>query len=366
MKLRLFFLAILGIASLPFAVQKSWTCSVPVFRYALERWKPDAYKAILIHKGALSPADESLFRQLETTGAETQLNLRMRSVDTTAFSEKEIKDLLKGPLPSKLPALAIWHPNQMGKTAPVWTLAWSSTTVKELTDSPKRREMTESLIRGESSIVWIFVPSGNQEKDQKAMTLIGQQLDLATTALSKIAFYSQSGMNGKKLPLGFPITTISRTDPEERFFLDMLMHSESDLYEHKDEPMVFPVFGRGRALGCLFGKYITEKKIQQTISFLAGACSCEVKDLNPGKDLLLAAIWDRVVMGELYTDDDATIPELTGVMPGSPSPAKQSPTAPYKSEKKSSILLAYGITLGSVFVVVIGAGLILNRRRKRE
>jgi hypothetical protein len=43
-KIRSLLLAALGICMIQFAI----SCSVPVFRYALGRWKPDAYKAIYI------------------------------------------------------------------------------------------------------------------------------------------------------------------------------------------------------------------------------------------------------------------------------------------------------------------------------
>jgi hypothetical protein len=74
----------------------------------------------------------------------------------------------------------------------------------------------------------------------------------------------------------------------------MLIHSESDLAE-RTEPMVFPVYGRGRALWGLIGPGITASNIRDSASFLVGACSCEVKEQNPGFDLLLAADWDELL-----------------------------------------------------------------------
>jgi hypothetical protein len=34
-----------------------FACSVPVFRYALERWQPSKYELVVFHKGPLRPAD---------------------------------------------------------------------------------------------------------------------------------------------------------------------------------------------------------------------------------------------------------------------------------------------------------------------
>lgn len=58
--------------------------------------------------------------------------------------------------------------------------------------------------------------------------------------------------------------------------------------------MAFPVFGRGRILEPLIGKGIHEGNVLEHSTYLCGACSCEVKDQNPGIDLLMAANWDPV------------------------------------------------------------------------
>jgi hypothetical protein len=237
--------------------------------------------------------------------------------------------------------------------------------VKALSGSPKRKQLAESLINGDS-VVWIFVPSGDSAKDVQAKALIQKQLELSLQTVSKMPFFIQQGSKQKRLTYGFPILTISRKDPEERFFLDMLLSSESDLREYKDEPMVFPVFGRGRLLGCLFGEYITEEKIRGVIAYLAGYCSCEVKAQNPGVDLLISALWDRVVMGELYSDDSEPLPELTGVMPDKQGLGETKASKPAPAKKHTSFFTVYGITLGAAAVVVIFAGLILSHRRKEK
>ncbi len=369
----------IGFCTVQFAAREAESCSAPVFRYALERWKPDPYKGVFIHRGEISDRDQALLQQLEevSLNPDYPLNLRVRAVDVDSFSEERLRELLKGPIPEKLPLLAIWYPDQMGKTEPLWMLKLTPAVLRALTHSPKRKELAESLINGES-VVWIFIPSGNPSKDGRAKALIRNELDLALSALAKTPFYVLSAAGQKTLSYGFPILTVSRTDPEERFFLDLLLNSESDLHEYEDEPMVFPIFGRGRVLGCLFGEYITKKNIQDAVSFLAGSCSCEVKSLNPGKDLLMAALWDRVVLGGLFVEDDTELPELTGVMPETPDPvekttlesaekmAEEVPASPDNTPEGTNLLKVCGITIGSVAVVVVFAGLILAHRRKED
>jgi hypothetical protein len=392
-KLKYLVLVLLGVFVVQFAAREAGSCSAPVFRYALERWKPDPYKGILIHRGEMTDKEQAMLQQLESAGSldsDYPLNLQVRDVNTETFSEERLMGILKGPIPEKLPVLAIWYPEQMGKSAPLWMLEPTPAVVKALINSPKRRQLTEGLITGDS-IVWVFVPSGNSKKDEKARTLIRQESDLALSSLAKMPFFIMAGSKQVKLTYGFPILTVSRTDPEERFFLDMLLNSESDLHEYKDEPMVFPVFGRGRMLGCLFGEYITEKNIQDVVSFLAASCSCDVKALNPGTDLLLAALWDRVVMAGLLVEDDTPLPELTGVMPETPvaaaktiavsnktdaalasivpvdpDPVEATVAVAEKPRKETRIYKIYGITLGSVALVVVFASLIMIHRRKEN
>jgi hypothetical protein len=107
----------------------------------------------------------------------------------------------------------------------------------------------------------------------------------------------------------------------------MLMNSEADLAE-LNEPLVFPVFGRGRSLLPLVGAGITPENIRGSARFLAGACSCQVKEQNPGFDLLVAANWNELIpwaKSPVSTGDRLSKPpELLPIAPGTaakPAPA---------------------------------------------
>ncbi len=75
----------------------------------------------------------------------------------------------------------------------------------------------------------------------------------------------------------------------------------------KDEPLVAPVFGRGRALEVIPAKQLNASLIEDLTMFLCGACSCQVKERNPGFDLLLSTDWNR----ELFGEDGETPPTVT-------------------------------------------------------
>jgi hypothetical protein len=406
-KFKHFLLILAGFLAILPAVRELYSCSVPVFRYALERWRPDPYKGIYIHKGEIPPQDRALLDQLKEASSydESPLNLIIREVDVNTFSKEKLEEVLQGPLTDSLPVLKIWYPNQMGKKPPVWSEKLTPSLARSLVQSPKRKQLAERLIKGDS-VIFVFIPSGNKKKDDQAMSLIRQELDKSLTGFKRTPFSVLSGGARKLLAYEFPILTLSRDDPGERIFLDMLLKSESDLHEYADEPMVFPVFGRGRLLGCLFGEYITEKHLQEVTMFLAGACSCEVKDLNPGTDLLVAAPWDLVVMDAFV--EDIPLPELTGVLPAnkiasaeveaspevdavearpaeepdpqapalvktalaasvvSPATDIQAPVPAAGKKADKSVLKIYGITLSSVLAVVVFAGLVLNYRRRKN
>jgi hypothetical protein len=358
------------LCSLSIFIQYAYACSVPVFRYALERWKPDAYKGIFIYRGEISEQEKALLARLtDAAGVDAPLNLIIKPVNSDTFSKEKLTGFLKGPVPDKLPLLTIWYPGQMGKSPPFLRETLTPSLVNKLVQSPKRQEVAESLIKG-ASVIWVFIPSGNPKKDDSALNLIRQELDLALKKYERNPFTILEGSKRKRLTYGFPIITLSRDDPAEYILIKTLMQSESDLYEHTDEPMVFPVFGRGRLLGCLFGEYITKKHIDEATFFLSGACSCEVKDLNPGVDLLMAAPWDYVVMNSFIEDEP--LPELTGVLPdfddakvtvtsfGEDSKPEETVT----HEDDTNLLMISGITIAGFILLVIISSVVIHQRRK--
>jgi len=290
-------------------------CAVPVFRYALERWAPDAYEAVIIRRGPLADNDPACLL-LKGDQAEL-LNLRISTVDLETSAQGDIKELLGGAIPETLPALAVWYPRQKGRAAPFWTGQFTPAAVEALIQSPKRQEMARRLTAGQTA-VWIFVESGNSEKDKAAMQLINQELAAATKELQETAPELAEEMDIPKLSYEFSTLTISRSDPKEQMLLEMLLKSEPDLEDYSDKPIVFPVFGRGRVLFALVGEGINAENLREAVAFITGPCGCEIKMLNPGVDLLMAVNWDAAVMQfyqEFYETAEETLPELTGVFP---------------------------------------------------
>ena len=290
-------------------------CAVPVFRYALERWAPDAYDMVIIHRGQLADDNPA---SLLLKGDEAEfLNLRISTMDLETSAENEVTSLLGGAIPETLPALAIWYPMQKGRAAPFWTGEFTPAAVKALIQSPKRLQLAQRLTDGQTA-VWVVVESGNAAKDKAVMQMLEQQLATATKELKEMTPEPAEDLDMPGLSYEFSTLAISRSDPQEKMLLEMLLKSEPDLGDYADEPIVFPVFGRGRALYALASEGINADTIRETVAFLTGPCGCEIKMLNPGVDLLMSVNWDAAVMQfyqEFYETAEETLPELTGVFP---------------------------------------------------
>ncbi len=128
------------------------------------------------------------------------------------------------------------------------------------------------------------------------------------------------------------------------------------------EPLLFPIFGRGRVLDGLIANGINADNLKDAGQFLCGPCSCQVKRLNPGMDLLIAADWDAVL-----TDPDAIEPEPPHMREQSvPLPAQKkelTPEKPMETGTGANLPLLIASIVGAILVVVTG-GLTLRVLRK--
>lgn len=305
------------IASLLFGTFSALPCSVPVFRYALERWSPDAYGVVLFHKGSLTGEQAQWLEKmdLDKMPPEKFVNLMIKTVDLEANPEAEALNLWKEQATETLPWMILYYPWTSRIQGPVWSGPFNGDNVKLLVDSPARREIARRLLKGESA-VWAFLESGEKKKDAAAAELLERRLRHLEANLQLPEINPRDVIDGlisideSSLKIAFSTVHLSRADPAEDIFIRMLLGSEDDLREYAKEPIVFPIFGRGRALYALAGQGIAEDIIDQAGLFLTGSCSCEVKEQNPGIDLVMSVHWDRLVQQRL--DIDRELPPLAG------------------------------------------------------
>lgn len=307
-----------------------WACQVPVFRYALERWHADRYRIIVLHDEPLSSEQNQALKPLRKVsqgGTEgSAIELQVISLDQP--SAAPYRSVWKRYANGK-PCMLVYYPvaNAVSQQAPFFVTNVSSESVATIVDSPLRQKITERLASGDSA-VWIFVPCGRTKDDQTAYERLKKQLaadtkwlELPTATELEV---KEEVLAKAKIPLriGFSVLTLKRSDAKERFLLQALLRSEDDLVDFQ-EPLAFPVFGQGRVLYCLVGEGIAPQTIRTASSFIAGPCSCQVKNQNPGFDLLLQANW-KTKLGEVLIsdpiakpDDDVSEPTLLTIPPGS-------------------------------------------------
>ena len=278
-----------------------WACAVPVFQYALAYWSADLYEVIIFHKGALPPAEQVVMDKLKGASwdAEIRSNIAVRTVDLAESPGVIMQKLWESQTNSELPWMVVKYPRISGITEDIWAGPLTNANVESLLDSPIRKEVASRILKGEAG-VWVFLESGNQQEDNAAFSLLESQLMKMSEELRIIPpAGSVEGFDEADLRVTFSMIRLSRDDPDEKVLLQMLLNSEWDL-KTLPKPMAFPVFGRGRALYALVGDGIRENNIQIACSFLVGWCSCEIKDQNPGVDLLISVNWDGMIDDRLY------------------------------------------------------------------
>lgn len=285
------------------------------------------------------------------------------------------------------PWMVLRFPWESGLNADVWSGRFTEANLDRLLVSPKRNELASRILEGDSA-VWIVISSGDAERDAKVAKELTATLEFfeKQDLLPELSPEDQQLLapGGPKLEVKFSVLPIDRNDPREQFFVQSMLAAaranienqitqfdrmlderrarieelekdpETDpelLAQRKeglvniakrydevkaglrkaladlDGPVVVPVAGRGRAIEVLAGETLIPSVYSNVCGFLLGPCSCEIKEQNPGFDLLISADWIGRISGE-FTVREA-LPELTGpfaTIGALPPEAKNSPT----------------------------------------
>lgn len=308
-------------------------CQVPVFRYALERWNADRYRITVLHEMPLNESQSGALARLRKaaeTSARFAASIDVRIVNVSDGEEVAPRLLAKWKSqddPSN-PLVLVDYPraNSISRKDSMFQGELTESAVDSLLDSPVRRQIAKRLGSGDSA-VWIFVPCGREADDKAAQQRLETQLKADQTWLelpsAEELEIPSDVLERVNVPLKiqFSTVTLNRDDPAEQFLLQSLLNSEIDLVEY-DQPLAFPVFGRGRVLYALVGKGIASDTIRSASAFMAGPCSCQVKNQNPGFDLLLRSDWKRTLGDVLISepaasvDKEANAPKLLTIPPG--------------------------------------------------
>ena len=272
-------------------------CSLPVFRFALDRWSADTFRLFVSEEDA---TDTDVAKFLRNFGSDSGLNL-------------EIQRTAQGPSRMLRPS----HGDSA--ETPLWQGKVREPWLRTLGESPASTEIVHRLLEGDSA-VWVLVESGNPQTDEAAATLVGKRLAYLQQAIQippadPNDLSSRPGP-GPELTVRFSLVRIhpaaDAAEDAEGLLRATLAGPQSGL-SSPGKAWFAVVFGRGRVLGAWPAQDFGNEQIDEICIFLSGACSCQVKRQNPGWDLLLNVDWEE----RLRTVNRSRT--------GAPSPASPSP-----------------------------------------
>ena len=350
-------------------------CNIPVFRYALERWEPDPYVLIVFHNQPLNLEQRAMVQGLTKARNGTSPNLLVREIDVSQSMPGLFQELWRAQTNPPLPWVVVRYPAQTGLSMPVWTGPLDPALASALVDSPARRALVQRLLAGESA-VWLLVESGNKAVDD----VLAQALDNESRHLASSLALPERGPADPPIELDLPLriafstVRIARRDFAERFLLAQLLNWEPRL-KAMTNALLFPVYGRGRVLPPAPVKDLSHVPVIGSMGrLLTGPCSCQIKEMNAGFDLLIAANWELPATSAPFAETDNR-PPLMGLSgfthpPGEssvgrsaePHPVRAVVTAPRL--KMHNHLVRNLTALLMLAVVFIAGGTILIKRRR--
>src|SRR6185436_13242261 len=210
-----------------FIAHSAHATNTPVFRHALELWPASDYEIVVFHRGEMESASQTLVDQLRISRGQLFANVDVKTVDVLGQMDASMEDLWTcqtNPLP---PWVVVRAPDTSPDASPVWSGHLTETMVGALLDSPARRKIAESLLRG-ATAVWILLESGEATRDEAAVDTLSAELKRLEKALKLPKSETGDLKLRSPLPLGveFSLVRITRTDPAEEFLLTLLQHGK--------------------------------------------------------------------------------------------------------------------------------------------
>jgi len=322
--------ALLAAVGLLAALPAARACQTPVYRYAMYKWTAAPYEAYYLYRGQPAAEDLTILGQMKQaadkqTGPRANLIATAVDVDDRAALARlprRLAELVAGRGPQEYP---VWH-LQTPHGQSLYDGSLTPGDFAALVDSPARKTVNELLAAG-SPCVFILVKGKDDAANQRAIDLAGRIIAKAVAGdytpkvddAAVLSNVSQSLVDKTTLAqerdddattaepdaVTPALVAIDRDDPAERWLVRMLMLTEGDLEDYRDEPMMFMVYGRGRAKMSCLGRGIDERNLTFDLSVALGECSCEIKEQNPGLDLLTTHDWDAAAaaMAEHYGNE---------------------------------------------------------------
>jgi hypothetical protein len=283
--------AALGLALLC-SFQSTQGCTIPVFRYALDRWEADAYRLVLPAHTSADAAQNELLRPLRANG---KANLGIETTQDVSLTKPELR-------------FSARHQN------PFWSGPLDQTSLGQILDSPMRKKLMEHILAGDS-IIWVVTDKGTPEDAAHV-----ERIEKRIKFLEQVASLPIQDPNdpdsqlgpGPSLKLAFTMLRVRSDDPAETLFLKMLAGPKSDIDPAKTS-FAAAVFGRGRVLGAWSLDVLDDASLEDACMFLVGRCSCRLKNENPGWDILMNVDWVKALENVGKPEPEKAAPKLPSV-----------------------------------------------------
>ncbi len=314
-------------------------CTIPVFRYALDRWEADKFHLVL---PATSSSDRTLTDALRPLRANGKANL-----DITT---------------SKEAATAVLNSSR-DIERPVWSGTLDTASLAALLDSPGRTKIIEQILAGDSAI-WV-IAAGDTPADKAEVERIEKRLKF----LEQVASLPIQDPNdpdsqlgpGPALKLKFTTLRLNRNDPGEKLLLSMLAGPKG-MIDPATTSFAAAVFGKGRVLGAWSLNDLDDASLEDACMFLVGRCGCRIKNENPGWDLLLNVDWVKALneagqskpAAQLNTP--AVVPEtvITKIQKIQPDEMNPSPASVGSTQRKLWLAGAASLLAVAAFILLRG------------
>lgn len=354
------------------ALGRSHACDTPVYRYAMYRWTPTPYEVYFFHEDFFeerkySEAETRLLRSLESAAEDSETPANVVSIPVNVFADPglrsvppDVRKLWNAQSDRSLPRYLVVSP----QGALVHAGSLTDQNVPLLVDSPVRARLNSLLSEGKSG-VFILLNGSDERANARAQETLNNlerdvaegKIDLYKAPQGEVVGAPDAEPDAPKPAHSIGIVSLNRTDPKEKWLVDMLLSVESDLRDEEFEaqPMIFVAYGRGRALPPYIGKGISKDNLLEVLAFITGACSCTVKEQNPGIDLLTSYDWESAAEqladkfgteegNESFNGPDEFFPELlvgptqtqTSSVVGTKEPVDDG--GPQPDPKKSNVL----------------------------
>ena len=352
------------------ALSTTLACETPVFVYALNLWPADPYEVVLVHRS--EPAALTLLQEFQSLSGDN-VNVVIRDIPPD-YTEGTLGEWLEASPVTTTPWLAVRYPVRGDSRRTVWSGPIGNVKPQCWLDSPVRQQIVRYLLDRRAG-VWLILNSGERSRDNAAANLLANELDRLEKVFNLPEAASAYGVT-QESPV-FPRISLNRNDPAENELIAMLLRSEPDLSAITDQPIVFPIYGRGLVLYALAGAGINVANITAAAQFLVGECACEVKSDNPGLELILNAAWDDQPAGS-FADFESRVntayvqlEDIRGIIPSAQinttnTTISEAAAAAPLQEPATRSGLARWLQIGVVVLLAFGAIIWLSGITRRK